>query len=163
MRKCFVFFLFSFVALQLAAQTSSKVPSFSLQLKKILTATQNNFKDYIGEKVKVDGEDIVYNSTTTLVGTTDNQVMDFASGKSYMAKLGDGLTEKEAKALIENLKKKVTAAGTSDFEIMRDDLQNSEYKRIAYLFMGDSSSISIHAMKYTDDTHYSAYLLVMKL
>ena len=163
MKKFYFFLLFSLSAFQIFAQTSSKVPSASLQLKKVVSGVQNDFKNFKGETVKVDGEDVVYASNITIVGTTENQVMDFASGKSYMAKLGEGLSEKEAKTLIENWKKKFSTAGAERYEITRDDLQNTESKRIAYLFMGEQSSVSIYAMKYADDTHYSAYLLVMKL
>lgn len=163
MRKIYFFLFLCLIAIQATAQTNSKPPASSAQLKKVLQAVQKDFKEFRGEKVKEEEGDVVYASTVTLVGTTENQVMDFASGKSYMAKLGEGLNEKEAKTLIENWKKKIGSATADGFEITKDDLKNNEYKRIAYLFMGDASSISIYAMKYADDTNYSAYLLVMKL
>lgn len=163
MKQLLTFAFILFTSIQIAAQTSSKPPSFQLQFKKLLSAVEQNFTTYKGEKVKANGADVIYNSTTILTGTTDNQVVEFENGSSYMAKLGEALNEKEAKQLIENWKKKVVTLAGDAYEATKDNVANDEYKRIAYLLMGENCSISIHALQYTGEKDYSAFLLVMKL
>ena len=80
----------------LSAQQKGTAYQLPTQLKKVLSTASTGFKSYKGEQVKEQQGDVIYASTMTLQSTTDNQVMNFDTGNSYMAKLGETTDPKQA-------------------------------------------------------------------
>jgi hypothetical protein len=146
--------------LQAQKATSS---SLSSQLKKILSEASTDFKSLRGEQVKESSCDIIYASTMTLQGTSNNQVMDFESGKSYLARLGATTSSSEAQALLDAWKKKVVAIVGNSYEVMKDDHRTEESKQMGYLLLSEKMSISIHAIQYKGEDTINDFLLIMRL
>ena len=135
-----------------------------VQLRKILTEVSNGFNGLKGEQVKDLQGEVTYASTIALQGTTDNQIMDFDTGGSYMAKLGEITNAKEAQALVETWKKKVMAIIEGNrFEVSRDNQSTDESEQKGYLLTSDKVNISIYSVQYTGEKNISAFLLVMRL
>jgi len=168
MRLLYTLLLITALPFYMQAQKGA-ANSLSSQLKKVLAEASNGFKDLKGKQVKKEGAevnqegDVAYASTITLQGTTENRIMDFDAGGSYMAKLGEVSSTKEAEALVESWKKKLVAIVGSSYEITKDNQGSDEVVQNGYLLTSDKVSISIYYIKYKEEDAINAFILIMRL
>lgn len=147
-------------ALAQARGTGSQLPA---QFKKLITDAATNFVHFRGDKVKEAEADVIYASNINLEGTTENQVLHFSSGHSYLAKIGETRDARAAKALVESWKKKVLAIVGPGYEVMADNPPSEESVQHGYLLLSDKVSISIHSIQYKDEETINVYLIIMNL
>ena len=164
MRLLYSLLLILIIPACLYAQQNRPSNQLPAQLKKVLAEASNSFDGFKGEQVKDQQGEITYASTITLQGTTENQIMDFDAGGSYIAKLGETTNPKEAQTLVETWKRKVLAnlAG-SRYEMSKDNQRSDESEQKGYLLSSDKVSISIYSIQYTGEKSISAFLLIMRL
>jgi len=148
------------LSIQAQKGASNKFPT---QLRKVLEAASNGFKGLKGKEIKGLTGDVIYASTLTLQGTTENQIRDFDTGGSYMAALGETSSVKEAQALADNWKKRIASIAGSGYELTKDEQSSDEAKQNGYLITSDKVSISIYYIRYKEEESIKAFLLIMRI
>jgi hypothetical protein len=147
----------------LYAQQKSTANQLPKQLKTVIAEASNGFKSLKGEEVKEREEDETFTSKITLQGTTDNQIMDFDTGGTYMATLGETTDTSIAQALLDTWKKKITGIVGSHYEVTIDNQVSDEAEKRGYLLLSDKVSISIYYNRYKEEETISVFLLIMRV
>lgn len=140
---------------------SPTTKQLSLQLKKVLAEFPNDFKSLRKEVVTQNGSDVVYASTINLSGTTDNRINNFSDGSSYMATIAKGVSEKQAKTLVEEWKKKVISILGKGYEAMPYNNNDKNMLSEGYVLLGEKNSITIDRIKYESEQDFSVYLVIL--
>src|SRR4051812_38169681 len=147
----------------LYAQQKGSANQLPAQLKKVIAEASNGFKSLKGEEVKGREEDETYTSKIMLKGTTDNQIMDFDTGGTYMATLGEATDTAKAQFLLDTWKKKIVGIVGSHYEVTNDNQMSDEAEKRGYLLLSDKVSISIYYNRYKDEETISVFLLIMRV
>lgn len=140
---------------------SSINKQLSLQLKKVIAEAANDFKNYRKEVVSQDGSDLVYASTINLSGTKDNKINKLNDGCSYMATIESGVSEKQAKVLVEDWKKKVVPILGKGYEVMPYKNNDEKLFSEGYMLLGERNSITIDCIKHESEEDFSVYLVIL--
>jgi hypothetical protein len=133
----------------------------SLQLKKVIAEAANDFINYRKEVVSQDGSGLVYASTINLSGTKDNKINKLSDGSSYMATIESGVSEKQAKVLVEDWKKKVVSIIGKGYEVMPYKNNDENLFSEGYVLLGERNSITIDCIKHESEKDFIVYLVIL--